>query len=82
MTIVSTVSSGPIFVPVRVFLIAWGAFDIDSMPPATAISISPAAIARAAPITASRPDPHTLLTVTHGTEFGRPANSAAWRAGA
>src|SRR5580704_17595297 len=46
------------------------------------ISISPAAIARATPSTASRPEPQTLLTVTHGTLFGRPAKSAAWRAGA
>ena len=59
-----------------------GAFDIDSMPPATAISVSPHWIARIAPITASRPEPQTLLTVTHGTLFGRPANRAAWRAGA
>ena len=81
-TIESTVSSAPIFTPPRSPRITCGAFDIDSMPPATAISISPAAIARAAPITASSPEPHTLLTVTHGTLCGSPATSAAWRAGA
>ena len=28
------------------------------------------------------PEPHILLTVVQGTELGRPAPSAAWRAGA
>src|SRR5262245_39528519 len=78
----SAVSSGPILVPLRELRSTCGAFHIDSMPPATPISISPAAIARATPSTASSPEPHTLLTVTHGTLCGRPANRAACRAGA
>jgi hypothetical protein len=81
-TIESTVSSGPIFTPPRSPRITCGAFDIDSIPPATAISASPAAIARHAPSTASSPEPHTLFTVTHGTLCGSPAASAACRAGA
>src|SRR5688572_18958239 len=55
---------------------------MDSMPPATAVSYSPARIAFAASMTARIPEPHTLETVTHGTEFGIPAPRDAWRAGA
>ncbi len=52
------------------------------MPPATTTSVSPDRMACAPRMTAFRPDPHTLPTVVHGTLLGRPAASAAWRAGA
>lgn len=57
----------------------YGARVIDSTPPATAMEASPTAIARAAWITASRPEAHSRLTVTPGTEVGRPARRAAMR---
>ena len=53
-----------------------------SMPPATMSSASPARMADAPIITAFRPEPHTLLMVVALTPSGRPAFSAAWRAGA
>jgi hypothetical protein len=55
---------------------------MDSMPPATATSYSPAWIALPASMTARIPEPQTLCTVTHGTLSGIPAPSDAWRAGA
>src|SRR5213594_3836761 len=55
---------------------------MDSMPPATTHCSSPALIAWAASITALRPEPQTLLTVSEGIVPGRPAWIAAWRAGA
>ncbi|MNE77229.1 hypothetical protein D3C80_1735280 [compost metagenome] len=53
-----------------------------SIPPATMISASPLMIACAPIITAFIPEAQTLLTVVVITEFGNPAKSAAWRAGA
>ena len=53
-----------------------------SMPPATINWASPARIACAASMTALRPDPQTLLMVSAATVGGRPAWSAACRAGA
>jgi hypothetical protein len=55
----------------------YGAFDIDSIPPATTSRASPAAIWVAASITDFNPEPQTLLIVVHGTEFGMPAPRAA-----
>ena len=52
-----------------------------SIPPATIISWSPLAILCAANITAFIPEAHTLFTVVFGTS-GKPANLAAWVAGA
>ncbi len=52
-----------------------------SMPPATAMSVSPACISSAAEITAWAPEPHTRLTVNAGTETGRAAFTAACLAG-
>ena len=49
-----------------------GARLIDSTPPATTTSASPTAIARAAWMTASRPEPQSRLTVTPGTRDGQP----------
>jgi len=53
---------------------------MDSMPPATAMSTSPAWIACAASITALSPEPQTLLTVMAATCSDRPPLSAACRA--
>ena len=55
---------------------------MDSMPPATASSYSPAAIALDASMTARMPEPQTLWRVMHGTLSGIPAPSDACRAGA
>ena len=52
-----------------------------SMPPATAASISPAAISCAAETIACAPEPQTRLTVMAGTSTGAPPPIAAWRAG-
>jgi hypothetical protein len=57
-----------------------GARVIDSTPPARQMSASPAAIARAALAIASRPDPHSRLTVAPGTSTGRPASRTPIRA--
>ncbi len=72
----------PIRRPVRPFSRRYGAFDMDSIPPATATSYSPAWMALPTSITARMPEPHTLWTVTQGTVFGTPAPSEACRAGA
>ena len=58
-----------------------GAWVIDSMPPATTTSNSPALISCAASAIASRPDRHTLLIVSEGTVIGIPPATAACRAG-
>lgn len=58
----------------------YGARVMDSTPPATARDASPRAMARAAWITASRPEAHSRFTVTPGTEVGSPASRAAIRA--
>src|SRR5882672_62857 len=68
--------------PERAFDSRYGAFDIDSSPPATTTSTSPARIWSAASMIAFIPEPHILLIVVVGTEVGRPAPSAACRAGA
>src|SRR2546430_5382295 len=52
-----------------------------SQPPASTTSAEPARIMSEANITACRPEPHTLFTVTAPTRSGRLANSAACRAG-
>ena len=54
---------------------------IDSMPPATTTSNSPALISWAASAIASRPDRQTLLIVSDGTVIGMPAATAACRDG-
>src|SRR5687768_743270 len=60
----------------------YGALLIDSMPPATAISISPSAMPCAASMTAFKPEPQTLLMVSAATSLLNPPASAACRAGA
>ncbi len=58
-----------------------GAPVIDSIPPATTTSNSPALISCAASAIASSPDRHTLLIVIDGTLIGIPAATAACRDG-
>ena len=53
-----------------------------SIPPATMIEASPQRIAWSASITAFKPEPQTLLMVNAAIVFGKPAASAACRAGA
>ncbi len=66
--------------PVRALGTAYGAVDIDSNPPASATSISPARISTSARCTAFRPDKQTLLRVIAGIVIGTPPATAAWRA--
>ena len=54
--------------------ITYGARVIDSTPPATNTSPSPAPIAWAALFTAWRPDPHSRFTVCPATSTGSPAS--------
>src|SRR4051795_11027077 len=53
-----------------------------SMPPATTTSASPARISAAPSMIDLRPEPQTRLIVVALVVGGRPAFSAAWRAGA
>ncbi len=57
-----------------------GARLMDSTPPARIRSPSSLRTARAAWLTASRPDAHRRLTVAPGTSTGNPASSEAIRA--
>ncbi len=70
----------PYLMPARLPGSTCGALVMDSMPPATTISASPARIAWSARAIASRPDRQTLFTVTDGTVMGMPPLTAAWRA--
>src|SRR5512133_3144244 len=60
----------------------YGAFDIDSIPPATTTWWSPARIIWSAISTARIDDAQTLLIVSEPTSIGRPAPIDAWRDGA
>src|SRR5436190_7736291 len=62
------------------FPITSGARDIDSTPPATKRSPSPAATAWQAETTAERPDAQRRFTVTPATDSGKPARRTAIRA--
>src|SRR5471030_88658 len=55
---------------------------MDSMPPATMMSLVPAASRSCASIAAFIPEPHILLMVVQPVARVRPAPSDAWRAGA
>ena len=68
--------------PNRAFFNAYGAFVIDSIPPATITSWSPARIIWSAISTARIEDAQTLLIVSEPTSIGSPAPIDAWRAGA
>src|SRR5262249_53833167 len=80
LIIESRISASPMRRPSRTRGSRYGQLLIDSMPPATATSMSPTRIAWSASITAFSPEPHTLLTVSAATWSGRPPLSAAWRA--
>ena len=71
----------PYLKPSRDFGSRCGALVIDSMPPATTISTSPARISWSAIAMAFRPERHTLLIVIDGMFIGRPAAMPAVRAG-
>ena len=71
----------PYLKPSRDFGSRCGALVIDSMPPATTISNSPARISWSASAIALRPDRQTLLIVIDGTFIGMPPATAAPRAG-
>ena len=79
--IASTSCTGPYLKPCREPGSRCGAPVIDSIPPATTISNSPAPISWSASAIASSPDRHTLLIVSAGTVIGMPALTAACRAG-
>jgi hypothetical protein len=72
--------TGPYLKPAREFWSRWGAWVIDSMPPATITSYSPSRISWDASAMASRPDRQTLFTVSAGTSMAMPAATAACRA--
>src|SRR5580658_3796907 len=64
----------------RTRLSMYGALDIDSAPPQSAIRAEPLWIAWDASITACRPEAHIILTVKAGTLTGRPAPTPICRA--
>ena len=73
--------TSPYLKPSRLLGSRWGALVIDSWPPATTTSNSPARMSWSASAMASMPDRHTLLIDRAGTSIGMPALTAAWRAG-
>ena len=80
-TIASSALTSPMRNPKRAFGSRYGAHDIDSMPPPTPISTSPARICASSRPTARMPEAHTLLIVSELTSFGMPALICAWRDG-
>ena len=76
----STIVTSPYLKPSRDFGSRCGAFVIDSIPPATTTSYSPARISWSASAIAFRPDRQTLLIVMAGTFIGMPPLTAACRA--
>ncbi len=81
-TVVSTRVASPSRRPKRAPGRTYGAPFIDSMPPATTSSASPARISAAASMIALRPEPQTRLIVVALVVSGSPARSVACRAGA
>ena len=73
--------TSPYLYPSRCPTSRCGALVIDSMPPATTMSNSPARISWSASAIAVMPDRQTLLTLSDGTVIGMSAPTAAWRAG-
>src|ERR1700761_3830674 len=76
----STVTS-PYLYPARLSISRCGALVIDSWPPATTTSNSPARMSWSASAIASMPDRHILLMVSAGTSQPIPAATADCRAG-
>jgi hypothetical protein len=70
----------PYLIPARLPGSRRGAFVIDSVPPATTISLYPNATCAAAWAIAASPDRHSLLTVIAGTPIGMPPATAPSRA--
>ena len=58
-----------------------GTWLIFSWPPAATTLASPQQMAWYPSTTDRSPEPHTMLTVVAGTEYGMPAFTAACRAG-
>ena len=79
--IASSALTSPIRKPKRAFGSRYGAWLIDSMPPVTATSESPARIAWSARPSERMPEAQTLLIVSEGTSFGIPPLIWAWREG-
>ena len=79
--IASSICTAPYLKPSRDFGSRCGALVIDSMPPATTTSNSPARMSWSASAIASRPDRQTLFSVRDGTDIGMPPATAAGRAG-
>ena len=71
----------PYLTPLRAN-ITCGALVMLSMPPATTMSAVSLASMSLANIIARMPEPHIFDSVTAPADCGRPAPSAAWRAGA
>ncbi len=63
----STIVPSPMRSPSRTRGSKYGALLMDSIPPATAMSMSPVAMPCAASMTALRPEPQTLLIVSAAT---------------
>ncbi len=78
--IASIIVTSPYLKPSRDLGSRCGACVIDSMPPATTISNSPARMSWSASAIASRPDRQTLLIVSAGTSMEMPPLTAACRA--
>ncbi len=76
----STTVWSPMRKPARAPGSRYGALVMDSIPPATTMSASPAWIMRSARWMALTPDRQTLLMVVAGTVMGMPPFIAAWRA--
>ena len=81
LIIASIALPSPIRKPNRASLSRYGAFDIDSMPPPTPTSRSPARIAWSSSPVARIPEAQTLLIVSDEISFGIPALTCAWRDG-
>ena len=67
--------------PKRASLSRYGAFDIDSIPPPTPTSRSPARIALSSRQAERMPEAQTLLIVSEETSLGIPPLIWAWREG-
>src|SRR3954449_9285663 len=81
LIIASIALASPMRKPKRACLSRYGAWLIDSIPPPTPTSRSPARIAASRMPAARTPEAHTLLTVSEETSFGMPALICAWREG-
>ena len=77
----SIACTSPMRKPKRASGSRYGALLIDSMPPVTPISRSPARIAWSARPIVRMPEAQTLFTVSEGTSLGMPPLIWAWREG-